>query len=92
MIIVSQNGENIIVFGNTEIIFLKQEEIWYQGIYGEGYQIAVYATKERAKEVLQEIYQAYTVMKLVNIPDMKFERAITADELKECIAYKMPKG
>lgn len=60
MIIVSQDREQIVNFDNIEIIFLNQREVWYQGIYGEGYLIAEYSTEERAKEVLQEIIRKYS--------------------------------
>ena len=67
MIIVSQDREQIVNFDNIEIIFLKQREVWYQGIYGEGYLIAEYSTEERAKEVLQELVQTLCFKSKVDI-------------------------
>lgn len=67
MIIVSQDREQIVNFDNIEIIFLNQREVWYQGIYGEGYLIAEYSTEERAKEVLQELVQNLYIKSNLNI-------------------------
>lgn len=67
MIIVSQDREQIVNFDNIESIFLKQREVWYQGIYGEGYLIAEYSTEERAKEVLQELVQTLYIKSKLNM-------------------------
>ncbi len=84
MIIVSQEREQIVNFDNIEIIFLNQREVWYQGIYGEGYLIAEYSTEERAKEVLQELVQTLCLKSKVNIALNSI--ALTAEEI-----YYMPK-
>lgn len=90
MIIVSQDQKQMINFDNIEIIFLKQQEIWYQGVYGEGYQLAEYKTEERAIEVLQEITKAYTCMELINTRQLQINSEIQGKDLAECICYKMP--
>ncbi len=61
MIIVSQDKKQMVNFNNIEIIFLQEKEVWYQGIYGAGYELAEYKTEERAKEVLQDIIEIYKV-------------------------------
>lgn len=84
MIIVSQDRDQIVNFDNIEIIFLNQREIWYQGIYGEGYLIAEYSTEERAKEVLQELVQTLCLKSKVNITSNSID--LSTEEI-----YYMPK-
>lgn len=84
MIIVSQDREQIVNFDNIEIIFLRQREVWYQGIYGEGYLIAEYSTEERAKEVLQELVQTQYLKSKVNITSDSID--LSTEEI-----YYMPK-
>lgn len=84
MIIVSQDREQIVNFDNIESIFLKQREVWYQGIYGEGYLIAEYSTEERAKEVLQELVQTLYIKSKVNMTSDSID--LSTEEI-----YYMPK-
>lgn len=86
MIIVSQNKEQIVNFDNIEIIFLKQKEAWYQGIYGEGYQLAEYKTEKRAQEVLQEIVGLYR-----RCQQVIRERGGIANFIYPPKVYEMPK-
>lgn len=84
MIIVSQDREQIVNFDNIEIIFLRQREVWYQGIYGEGYLIAEYSTEERAKEVLQELVQTLYIKSKLNMTSNGID--LSTEEI-----YYMPK-
>lgn len=61
MIIVSQDKKSIYNFDNIKSIDIVENEIYITDdiLMDEGAKIGEYATKERAKEVLQEIIKAY---------------------------------
>lgn len=93
MIIVSQDKNTIINFNNiTEIVANGTEVVITDNIYKDyGETIGIYKTEERAKEVLQEIKNAYSAVQLMMLPTFNFEKPIKAGELAQLIAYEMPK-
>lgn len=99
MIIISQNKETIINFDNVESIDIvvdldgtgKTSHKIYYVTSSTREELGIYATEERAKEVLQEIKNAYSVTQLIMLPTFDFEKPIKAGELAKIIAYEMPK-
>ena len=99
MLILSQDKELIVNINNKEDISLKEH--YYEGhfvgvkimaenkIYST---LGLYATKERAKEVLQEIIISYANMEMIKIPKMEIQQKITSTELLRNICYKMPEN
>lgn len=69
MIIVNQNKESILNFDNTTTIRIDEQRENYEIVarVNNGYlaTLGEYATKERAKEVLQEIIKTYIESKKV---------------------------
>lgn len=60
MIIVSQDREAIINFERIANIWISKDTTEYFEINADGELLGTYKTKERAKEVLQEIARKYT--------------------------------
>ena len=101
MLILSQDKELIVNINNKEDISLKED--YYEGrfvgveimaknkIYST---LGLYATKERAKEVLQEIFKVYRLNKMFECSD-RIEQAQTLQAiLKENMqpfTYEMSK-
>ena len=61
MIIVSQDREAIINFERIANIWISKDTTEYFEINADGELLGTYKTKERAKEVLQEIARKYTL-------------------------------
>ena len=65
MIIVSQDRDKIVNFGNLTQVYITQDEekiayfIRFETVDSLYYDLGEYKTEERAKEVLQEIIEAY---------------------------------
>lgn len=63
MIIISQDKEKIINFNNITQIYITQDEgtyyIRYETVDSLYYDLGIYATEERAKEILLEIAHTY---------------------------------
>lgn len=89
MIIVSQDKRKIINFRNiTEIVAEENEILITDDIYEEqGERIGVYASEERAKEVLQEIADCMTIKAVKNCP---YEQADIAIKMRAYVTYVMP--
>lgn len=70
MLIVSQDGEEVINYDRiTEIVLNNNEIVITDNIYKDyGETIGEYATKERAKGVLEEIIEAITDYKIYRMP------------------------
>lgn len=93
MIIITQDKKQIVNFNNTEIIFLKQNEVWYQGVYAEGYQLGRYSTEKRAKEVLTQIVYRYSAVEMYKVTDSQTKNAIAQIYLEKDITpytFEMP--
>lgn len=93
MIIITQDKKQIVNFNNTEIIFLKQNEVWYQGAYAEGYQLGRYLTEKRAKEVLTQIVHRYSAVEMYKIADEQTKNAIAQIYIEKEITpytFEMP--
>ena len=88
MLILSQDKELIVNINNKEDISLKED--YYEGHFN-GVKImaenqiystlGLYATKERAKEVLQEIIEAYKESRFIELDSIKAENKVV---------YEMP--
>ena len=101
MIIVNQNREAILNFDNIQNIRIEEYGTHVKGkkiykIYSgnfEGYAtlLGTYETKERAKEVLQEITIAYANITMIMIPKIEINKNIPSMEIFKNICYKMPK-
>ena len=98
MIIVTQNREELMNFDNvmnTEIANCDEDGY---GIFAgfsvgrnDNYRaLGYYKTKERAKEVLEEISFAYANMEMLKIPEIDIHQVITSTEMVRSICYKMP--
>lgn len=88
MLILSQDKTTIVNFNNKEDLFLDEDyyEGKFQGIkiisIGKmGTFLGLYATKKRAKEVLQEIIDAYKKSRFIELDSIKAENRVV---------YEMP--
>lgn len=99
MLIVSQDKDNIVNFSNIVSIGIEDfdlnENNYYQRITAETLGTAVvlgdYKTEERAKEVLEEITSAYTIMEIFKTPIIDTYQTIPGEEIARNICYEMPK-
>lgn len=99
MIIVSQDKDNIVNFSNIVSIGIEDfdlnENNYYQRITAETLGTAVvlgdYKTEERAKEVLEEITSAYTIIEIFKISIIDTDQTIPGEEIARNICYEMPK-
>ena len=88
MIIVSQYKNEVWNFNNLGIIYVPRET-QYEGNWsiktqdqnGDIYELGNYGTKERAKEVLQEIIETYKESGIVKIDNVQVENKVV---------YEMP--
>lgn len=92
MIIVSQDKEKIVNFDNVNMILVREKKIisfdnTFNSGTDDGDLIGVYETKERAKEVLKEIYEFYEVAKRY---ECSSNNGLTIF-LEERFVYEMPK-
>lgn len=91
MIIVNQNKESILNFDNTTTIRIDKQRENYEIVArvnnGHFATLGEYATKERAKEVLQEIIKTYIESKKVQEATSMFGFSI----LPSNTYYEMPK-
>lgn len=98
MIIVSQDG-NIVNFDRVSNVYRQENVINYQcpDIEDFWWRLGVYATEERAKEVLKEITECYTNTEqykcLSSIPNCNPENLVSIlNKLVEnAFIYEMPK-
>lgn len=97
MLIVSQNGDVIVNFDNVDSIDIVADltravsySIYYE-TSTKREELGEYATVERAKEVLEEIVEAYLgVSAIENIEvELTFEQSNTVRNRPKC--YYMPK-
>lgn len=91
MIIVSQDAKSIYNFDNIKSIDILKNEIYITDdiLADEGALIGRYKTKERAKEVLEEITENYATS-----IDYMYNQTLLIRELeeyKESLIYRMPK-
>lgn len=93
MLIISQDEEKIINFDNITSIEIddtfNNNEISLNSNNGQ-YYIGIYKTRERAKEVLQEIIKSYRICEYYKIDSMKFNNKIISEFLEYSL-YEMPK-
>lgn len=92
MIVVSQDKEGIVNFDNVNMILVREKKIisfdnTFNSGTDDGDLIGVYETKERAKEVLKEIYEFYEVAKRY---ECSSNNGLTIF-LEERFVYEMPK-
>lgn len=92
MLIVSQNKAANINYENIEAIYLQEKngkiEINVRGEYD--YTIGKYETKERAKQVLEEIADCCAFFQLLYSPNVSIQKTIKGKKLKKVIVYEMP--
>jgi hypothetical protein len=99
MIIVSQEKMMVYNFENIEAIGIGNPLENNEGKFpilidttsDNQYPIAEYKTKERAKEVLQEIIKTYQVLETIKSqPDLKIQKEILEKTNADIFVYKMP--
>lgn len=95
MIIVSQGKEKIINFNNVNMILVRGDKVissdnTYNAGADDGDLIGLYKTEERAKEVLQEIINAYCCTKILQLPNADYKTDISGEDIAKTIAYEMP--
>ena len=92
MIIVSQDNKKIFNFNNTSLIFIQHEnEIWIDtektcNLLGK------YATEQRAREVLAEIYKKYSdwqSMRMIKNEEIQ-AKIVSGDNSKYFDVYMTP--
>ena len=90
MIIVSQDKTEIVNFNNIESVWISKEE---EGIFSieatadTNASLGEYATKERAKEVLQEITEYYNSLKRKSV----YAMGDSNFTFEEKFYYEMPR-
>ena len=97
MIIVSQYKHEVWNFNNLEIIYVPRET-QYEGIWsiktqdqnGDIYELGNYGTKERAKEVLQEIIEKYRSTETFKAVANRISDQVSSTALKYGFVYEMP--
>ncbi len=101
MIIVSQDKETVLNFDNIQNIRIEEYGTHVKGkktykIFAgnfEGYatKLGTYAIKERAKEVLQEIYKVYSDFTLIKYVNEEYQdQLIISNKNKYFDIYEMP--
>lgn len=96
MIIVSQDKRGIVNFDNVNMILVREGKVisfdnTYNAGTDDGDLIGKYATEERAKEVLEEIKNAYCCTKILLFPDVTYQGVLKGEDIAKLIAYEMPK-
>lgn len=97
MIIVSQDKYNILNFNTTVNIGLEEISTFSNTTQisaqtnGNTIVLGYYSTEERAKEVLQEIINAYCCTKILQLPNVNYKTDISGKDMVKTIAYEMPK-
>ncbi len=102
MLIISQDRKNIVNLENIVEIHVgvliigeknKSFDISYDGNSGNSLFniLGNYATEERAKEVLQEIYTSYANMEMLKLYNIQIGQVITSEDMFKAICYQMPK-
>lgn len=96
MIIVSQDKTSVVNFNNVNTLFAtkKGEILSFNNSYKSEDDcsdiLGNYETEERAKEVLNEIKDAYSATQLIMMPEFKFGKPTKAGNIAKVISYEMP--
>lgn len=92
MLIVSQDKKSIYNFNNMKSLDLVGNQIFVTDdtLADEGVRIGKYRTKERAKQVLEEIADCYAFFQILYSPNVSIQKTIKGKKLKEVIVYEMP--
>ena len=91
MIIISQDKTEIINFNNVESIWICSDE---EGIFtieataDTNTSLGEYRTEERAKEVLEEIVNTFSIR---GVQNTSYEYADIAVKIRQYAKYEMPK-
>lgn len=90
MIVVSQDKKAIHNFDNVLSLqiepTLKEYSIKVYDVINDGSSLGVYSTEERAKEVLQEIINTFSLSEIKDT----YERADLIIKLRDIALYQMP--
>ena len=93
MIIVSQDREEIVNFNMvTNMFVLDDGNVRCMLSSGDDTFIAKYKTKERAKEVLQEIIKEYRATEAFKVCANRISDKVGAIAIEESFAYEMPEN
>ena len=94
MLILSQDKNGIVNLTNITSILVENKELIARVTNGHKATLGEYDTKERAKEVLQEIFKVYRLNKMLECSDrieqVETLKAILKENMKPFI-YEIPK-
>lgn len=98
MIIINQDKTSIVNFDNISSIQIDPAfgnvgciEINAVSESGDLYELGIYETEERAKQILQEIKTMYACSEMLKIPSVEPTKAVSGLDLMTAFIYEMPK-